>query len=107
MWGLCGEAVKLRRDDREALGKVVRRVWVRFKQREMMEGKPTPDHHLSPWEELSESDKEVDRQIGEAVFFGAATFLGMEPPYNTTCAKCKSPLSDHDPDGVCPGLAAY
>ena len=49
--------------DRDVLGKVVRGAWVNFAQQQ-----PNPKpHHLLPWEELDEDNKEVDRQIGEAI----------------------------------------
>lgn len=47
----------------EALGRLVRRVWVDFAR---MQPNPKP-HHLLPWEELDEPNKEVDRLIGRAV----------------------------------------
>jgi hypothetical protein len=49
--------------DRETLGRMVREAWVRWAQTQ-----PSPKPHwLLPYEELSEADKEADRQIGEAV----------------------------------------
>lgn len=49
--------------DRELLGKLVRDAWIRWAQKQ-----PNPKPNwLTPWEELSESDREVDRQIGEAI----------------------------------------
>jgi len=49
--------------NREALGRLVREVWVTW-AREQPDPKP---HHLDPWERLDEGGKEVDRRIGEAV----------------------------------------
>ena len=46
---------------REALGRMVRETWVEFAK---TQPKPKP-HHLAPWEELDEPNKEVDRLIGE------------------------------------------
>lgn len=48
---------------RELLGRLVREVWVAYCL-EIGDYKPT---HLALWDMLSESDKEVDRRIGEAV----------------------------------------
>lgn len=49
--------------DRDVLGRVVREAWVRWAQTQ-----PDPKPHwLAPYDELSEPDKEADRQIGEAV----------------------------------------
>ena len=49
--------------DREALGRCVRAAWIRWAQ---TQPDPKPSW-LVPWEELSESHKEADRQMGEAV----------------------------------------
>lgn len=49
--------------DREALGQKVREVWVVWAQ-EQPNPKPS---WLVPWEDLPESDKEVDRRIGVAL----------------------------------------
>ena len=49
--------------DRDTLGRFVREAWVRW-----AETQPTPKPSwLLPYDELSEADKEADRQIGEAV----------------------------------------
>lgn len=49
--------------ERERLGQVVRRAWVKWARRQ-----PSPKPSwLLPWEELSEADREADRCIGEAV----------------------------------------
>jgi len=45
------------------LGRIVREAWVAWAS-EQPEPKPS---WLVPWDELSESDKEADRRIGEAV----------------------------------------
>lgn len=58
---------------REELGKRVRQIWVDY-CREIGDTKPA---HLAPWEELSETDKEVDRRIGEQLFM-----LGRTPGAN-------------------------
>jgi hypothetical protein len=50
----------LSRDD---LGRIVREAWVRWAQ---TQPSPKPSW-LVPYDELSEADKEADRQIGEAV----------------------------------------
>lgn len=49
--------------DRDELGRLVREAWVRWAQ---MQPSPKPSW-LVPYDELSEADKEADRQIGEAV----------------------------------------
>ena len=49
---------------REKLGRMVRDAWVAW-ARTRPDAKP---HWLLPWEELSEPDREVDRQIGERLF---------------------------------------
>jgi hypothetical protein len=48
---------------REFLGRVVREAWVKWAQQQP---NPKPSW-LAPYDELSEADKEADRQIGEAV----------------------------------------
>lgn len=49
--------------DREDLGIRVREVWVAWAK---TQPNPKPSW-LLPWEELSEPDREVDRQIGETI----------------------------------------
>jgi hypothetical protein len=49
--------------NREFLGRVVREAWVKWAQQQ---SNPKPSW-LAPYDELSEVDKEADRQIGEAV----------------------------------------
>lgn len=48
---------------RDELGKIVRDEWVKFAQQDPK----SPPHHLVPWENLDEKNREVDRRIGEAV----------------------------------------
>lgn len=55
--------------DRESLGKIVREVWIEW-AKEQPSPKPS---WLVPWEGLSESDKEVDRRIGERLLRHAHT----------------------------------
>ncbi len=57
--------------DREFLGQLVRCVWVEW-AREQPDPKP---HWLSPWEDLSEPMREVDRRIGAKVAEVAAALL--------------------------------
>jgi hypothetical protein len=57
--------------EREALGRLVREVWIEW-AREQPNPKPS---WLVPWDELSERDREVDRRIGERL---AATTLDQE-----------------------------
>lgn len=48
---------------RDELGRIVREAWVRWARKQ-----PSPKPSwLVPYDELSEADKEADRQIGEAV----------------------------------------
>lgn len=91
---------------RERLGILVRNVWVAFKRRELAGGKPVPPSHIAPWEQLSEEDKEVDRQIGEAVFFGGASFIGGRGGFPEICSKCGSHSKYHC-NGVCPPEVAF
>lgn len=51
-------------NDRETLGRIAREAWVKWAR---CQPNPKPSW-LVPWEELAESDKEADRQIGEAIF---------------------------------------
>lgn len=50
-------------DHRDVLGRIVRHAWVRWARRQ-----PSPKQSwLVPYDELSENDKEADRQIGESL----------------------------------------
>lgn len=60
--------------DRERLGQLVRQVWIEW-AREQPNPKP---HWLTPWEELDESSREVDRRIGERVASAALAALNGE-----------------------------
>jgi len=51
-------------ESREALGRVVRQVWVEW-AREQPNPKPS---WLTPWEDLDDGQREVDMRIGEALF---------------------------------------
>ena len=49
--------------DRDKLGRIVREAWIVWAKTQ-----PNPkESWLVPYDNLSESDKEADRQIGEAV----------------------------------------
>lgn len=48
---------------RDDLGRLVREAWVKY----CIETGDTKPSHLTPYDELSEWDKEADRRIGEAV----------------------------------------
>ena len=50
--------------DRDALGRLVREVWITW-AREQPDPKPS---WLTPWEVLTEIDREVDRLIGERLY---------------------------------------
>lgn len=54
---------------RDELGQEVRRIWVEFANF----SQPLKPKHLIPWEHLDESDKDIDRRIGEKLFL-----LGIE-----------------------------
>lgn len=49
--------------DREALGKKVREVRIAW----TASGSSSPTHHMLPWEDLDEGNKEVDRRIAETI----------------------------------------
>ncbi len=49
--------------DRDALGRIVRDAWIEWA---LSQPNPKPSW-LVPYDDLSEPDKEADRQIGEAV----------------------------------------
>lgn len=50
--------------DREELGKEVRKVWLEWARQQ-----PNPKlSWLTPWDELDEDQKEVDRLIGERLY---------------------------------------
>ncbi len=55
-------------NDRERLGRVAREAWIKWARQQ-----PEPKASwLVPWDGLSEPEREVDRQIGEAVAAEAA-----------------------------------
>lgn len=65
--------------DRETLGRMVREAWVRWAK---TQPNPKPSW-LVPYDDLSEPDKEADRQIGETIarwtlVFDAARFACEE-----------------------------
>lgn len=77
----------------EILGKMVRDVWV-LHASEQPNPKP---HHLLPWSQLSEPDKEVDRKIGEALFNEGSQSVDL------ICVSCNNPLpwkASNDRDGI-------
>jgi hypothetical protein len=55
---------KLDEATRERLGRIVRHEWVKWA---LEQADPKP-HWLSPWEDLDEPMKEVDRRIGERIY---------------------------------------
>ena len=60
--------------DREALGRLVREVWIAWAREQ-----PAPKASwLVPWEDLSEPDREVDRRIGETLARAGRT-LAAQP----------------------------
>lgn len=54
--------------EREILGRIVRAAWVQY----CIETGDSKTSHVTPWEGISEWDKEADRRIGEAVYAAAA-----------------------------------
>lgn len=49
--------------DRETLGQIVRAAWIKWAKTQ-----PNPkESWFTSWDELSEEDKEADRQIGETI----------------------------------------
>jgi hypothetical protein len=86
---------------RECLGREVRRIWIEFAK---SQPNPKPSH-LVPWDDLSEPQKEVDRQIGERLY---ALGLDLVEP-TRICPACgaimdenPSPYSDDDDSMECP-----
>lgn len=60
--------------NREALGRLVREIWIEWAKEQTH---PKPSWLLS-WEEISESDREVDRRIGERLaMLPVSTFHGF------------------------------
>jgi hypothetical protein len=78
--------------DREALGRLVRVVWVEW-AREQPNPKPS---WLKPWEELEEPDREVDRRIGERLFaYGReSAALGVSEAVENIARKSGAPYSN-------------
>jgi hypothetical protein len=66
---------------REALGRLVRRVWVKW-AREQAE--PTPSW-LVPWERLDPGQREVDMRIGEAVYAAALLAASIDETVSSEC----------------------
>lgn len=60
---------------REYLGWLVRDVWIKW-AREQAPPKPS---WFTPWEEMNEADKEVDRRIGETLFNLGEARLHVDP----------------------------
>jgi len=61
--GLEEAAVTAVVDDRDVLGRIIREAWMTWAQEQ-----PSPKASwLVPYDELAESDKEADRQIGKAI----------------------------------------
>lgn len=55
---------------REALGELVRNIWIDFAEAQAVKtGIPAKPHHLIPWKDLDEDNREVDMRIGEALYF--------------------------------------
>lgn len=67
--------------DRDTLGRVVREAWVRWASQQPA---PKPSW-LLPYDELSEPEKEADRQIGEAVVAYRAARSGRAASMTRPC----------------------
>ena len=66
---------------RDILGRVVREAWVKWALTQ-----PNPkESWLLSYDQIAESDKEADRQIGESI--ARALDIGPEPSYNAQVAK--------------------
>lgn len=91
--------------DRDTLGRLVREAWVRWAQ---TQPNPKPSW-LAPYDELSEPDKEADRQIGETIarwtlihdsarVAGEASTPAPHPcnhfPGQTSCDWCRAGASE-------------
>jgi hypothetical protein len=61
--------------DRDILGRVVRDVWLEWSRRKTVAGINVKPHHLAPWEEMPEQDREVDRLIGETLFRAGVRYV--------------------------------
>lgn len=75
---------------RDELGKIVRDEWVKFARQDPK----SPPHHLLPFEELDEKNKEVDRRIGEAVVRAVIAKLrtsdiAESDPHEIHCGGCQ------------------
>lgn len=66
---------------RDFLGERVREAWVRWAKDQT---NPKP-HWLAPWAELSEAEREADRQIGVSI----ALWTILHPPAVLICPRCK------------------
>jgi hypothetical protein len=72
---------------RESLGRLVREVWVVWAKDQ---DNPKP-HHLMPWDELSDSDREVDRRIGETLAGIRDWRVGQRSPVEAPCEPALAP----------------
>ena len=71
--------------DRDQLGRFVREAWVRWAQTQPV---PKPSW-LIPYDDLAEADKEVDRQIGEAI--ARWTIIGQNAKHAITEPQAAAP----------------
>lgn len=72
--------------DREFLGRIVRMEWVAWAKEQ-----PSPKSSwLLPWEELTESEREVDRRIGERLWrmFAGALYAAPQPAQADEALTC-------------------
>ena len=83
-------------NDRNDLGRNVRDVWVAWASRQL---NPKPSW-LVQWDGLDESDREVDRQIGEALYARGAADIAARDSEIATLVGLLREVLDSDSDAV-------
>ncbi len=74
---------------RDYLGKIARQAWIAYCRKT---GDTEPSH-LTPWEDLSEWEKEADRTIGEAI---AVMMVGRKLPVTFAAAAIYAAIYDYE-----------
>jgi hypothetical protein len=109
-----GDGAGMTEADRDFLGRLVRQAWVQW-----AETQPNPKASwLAPYDDLSEPDREADRQIGEAIARWTLQYgdrLRPRPAPATAAGQRVFTPTPHEPvEGVTlwspvphPGIAAY